>query len=222
MPRRFVVVSLLSLALAVSGSRSALAQQAPKPDPSPRVEAAPSPRAEAAPRPAEKPAAARRDVPSVRLRVHVVLSRYRGDTKVLSLPYTFLVTSEGPRARMRMGVQTPIPAVNPAGAGTPGPPAAIQYKTVGTNIDCGAREGESGRYLLQLSIEHSSAFGGNEAAGPNAAPETPRMPGVPLFRSFEASFEPILRDGETQQIVASTDPITGEVLKIDVTLNVVK
>lgn len=210
MPRRFTVVSFLTLALVVPGAR---AQEAPKPEPAPRVEAAPAP--------SEKPVAARRDGPSTRLRVRVVLSRYRGDTKVLSLPYTFLVTSEGPRARMRMGVQTPIAAANPAAPGAVAPPPAIQYKTVGTNIDCGARGVGSG-YLLQLSVEHSSAFGGNEDIGPGAAPETPRIPGVPLFRSFDASFEPILRDGETQQIVASTDPITGEVLKIDVTLDVVK
>jgi hypothetical protein len=219
MPRRFTVVSLLTLALVAPGAR---AQEAPKPEPAPRVEAAPSPRPEVAPAPAEKAAAARRDVPSTRLRVRVVISRHRGDTKVLSLPYSFLVTSEGPRARMRMGVQTPIPAANPAAPGAVAPPPAIQYKTVGTNIDCGAREIGPGRYLLQLSVEHSSAFGGNEDIGPGAAPETPRIPGVPLFRSFDASFEPILRDGETQQIVAATDPITGEVLKIDVTLDVAK
>jgi len=213
MPRRLVVVSLLSLALAASGARVTRAQEAPKPEPSPRVEAAPSP--------SEKPAAGRRDLPSTRLRVQVVLSRFRGDTKVLSLPYMFMVATEGPRARMRMGVSTPIPAANPAATGVERP-VAFQYKNVGTNIDCGAREVDAGRYLLQLSVEHSSAFGGNETVGPGAAPETPRMPGVPLFRTFEASFEPILRDGETQQIVASTDPITGEVLKIDVTLNVVK
>jgi len=151
----------------------------------------------------------------------VVLSRYRGDTKVLSLPYTFLVTSDGPRARMRMGVSTPVPMAMP-GPSTGERPTGIQYKNVGTNIDCGAREVGAGRYLLQLNVEHSSAFGGNEAPAPGAAAETPRVPGVPMFRSFEASFEPILRDGETQQIVASTDPITGEMLKIDVTLNVVR
>lgn len=212
--RRVTVASLLTLALAASGPRLARAQEAPKPEPAPRAEAAPAP--------SEKPAAARRDLPATRLRVRVVLSRFRGETKVLSLPYTFMVATEGPRARMRMGVSTPIPAANPAVTGVSERPTAIQYKNVGTNIDCGARELEAGRYLLQLSVEHSSAFAGNETIGPGAAPETPRMPGVPLFRNFEASFEPLLRDGETQQIVSSTDPITGEVLKIDVTLDVVK
>jgi hypothetical protein len=32
----------------------------------------------------------------------------------------------------------------------------------------------------------------------------------------------VLRDGQTAQSTSATDPISGEVLKIDVTLNVVK
>ena len=216
MPRRSVVVSLLSLALAASGVRAADAQETPKPEASPRAEAAPSP--------SEKPAAARRDVPATRLRVQVVISRYRGETKVLSLPYTLVVTAAGlapgHTARMRMGVQTPIPT-GPSSAPGSDRPASYSYKNVGTNIDCTARESGDGRYLLRLSIEQSSVFGGEEAAT-GSAPEPVRMPGVPLFRSFDLTIEPMLRDGETQQIVASTDPITGEVLKIDVTLDVVK
>ena len=31
-----------------------------------------------------------------------------------------------------------------------------------------------------------------------------------------------MRDGQTVQTVASTDPVTGEVVKIDVTMNLVK
>jgi hypothetical protein len=46
--------------------------------------------------------------------------------------------------------------------------------------------------------------------------------GAPLFRRFETAIEVILRDGQTVQTIASTDPVTGEVVKIDVTLNVVK
>jgi hypothetical protein len=32
----------------------------------------------------------------------------------------------------------------------------------------------------------------------------------------------VMRDGQTIQTIASTDPVTGEVVKIDVTMNVVK
>jgi hypothetical protein len=39
---------------------------------------------------------------------------------------------------------------------------------------------------------------------------------------MEISLDPILRDGQSAQTVTSTDPVTGEVVKVDVTLNVVK
>ena len=44
----------------------------------------------------------------------------------------------------------------------------------------------------------------------------------PLFRSFNVGLNPMLRDGQTIQTVATTDPVSGEVVKIDVTLDVVK
>ena len=42
------------------------------------------------------------------LRVQLVISRYQGEKKTGSLPYTFVVTG-GERFRMRMGVDTPVP-----------------------------------------------------------------------------------------------------------------
>jgi hypothetical protein len=50
----------------------------------------------------------------------------------------------------------------------------------------------------------------------------PTLAGIPMFRRFEVTTEPLLGDGESVQVIASTDPVTGEVVKIDVTLNVVK
>jgi hypothetical protein len=46
--------------------------------------------------------------------------------------------------------------------------------------------------------------------------------GIPLFRTFQANLDPRLRDGQSLQMIASTDPVTGEVVKIDVTMNVVR
>ena len=43
-----------------------------------------------------------------------------------------------------------------------------------------------------------------------------------MFRTFNVSLNPTLRDGQSIQAVASTDPVTGEVVKIEVTLNVVR
>jgi hypothetical protein len=45
---------------------------------------------------------------------------------------------------------------------------------------------------------------------------------MPMFRSFNSSFQALLRDGQTTQYVSATDPVSGEVMKIDVTLNLLK
>jgi len=115
-----------------------------------------------------------------------------------------------------MGVETPVPVTTGFTASESGgvkPAASFQYKSVGTNIDCSATEIGDGRYQLNLGVENSSAL-------PGAT--TGDLSGVPIFRSFNTSVDPILRDGQTLQTVASTDPVTGEVVKIDVTMSVVK
>ena len=69
-----------------------------------------------------------------------------------------------------------------------------------------------------LTVENSTSVarrGGSRGGRPRPRP-------APLFRTFNATLDPILRDGQTIQAIASTDPVSGEVVKIDVTLNVVK
>ena len=194
----------LAVAALVAQPGSGRTQETPKPE---------APKAEAAkPDAAKADAAAERRGPAVTLRVQLVIARYQGEKKLGSLPYTLVVTTGGGRARMRMGVDTPVPTtVFPSSEGEK-PKTSFQYKTVGTNIDCSAYARTEGRYQLNIGVENSSAL-----AGPGASVE-----GAPLFRRFETNIDPLLRDGESVQAIASTDPVTGEVVKIDVTLSVVK
>jgi hypothetical protein len=194
--------SLLTLAVVAVAAIAApgRAQDTPKAEPSKAPEA---PRAE------------RRDrVPSATLRVQVVISRYEGEKKLASLPYTFTVATESRPVFMRMGVDTPIPTTSfiVGDKQEYRPTTSFQYRNVGTNLDCSARDLGDGRFQLSLSVENSSAL-----KGPAGSIE-----GVPLFRRFEVKLDPVLRDGQSVQTIASTDPVTGEVVKIDVTLNVVK
>ena len=146
------------------------------------------------------------------LRVQLVLSRFEGDRKLGSLPYTFVLTpnSQNPvsgAARLRMGVDVPVP--KPASAAD----TSIQYQNVGTNIDVvNVRELAGGRYQFDVNVQNSTAL--PAADGAKGSP--------PLFRRFDYTFNAVLRDGQTMQTVASTDPVSGEVIKIDVTLNVVR
>jgi hypothetical protein len=201
MPRRLVVTLASAIAAALLAVPSR-AQDTPKPEP---------------PKPGEAARPAERRAPGATLRVQVVISRFQGEKKVASLPYTLSVTVEGRPVRMRMGVDTPVAVA--MGVSTPDGAkpmtTSLQYRNVGTNIDCSARDAGEGRYQLMLSVENSSAYLGGPLADANAT-------GSPLFRRFDTNIDPVLRDGQSIQAIASTDPVTGEVVKIDVTLNVVR
>lgn len=147
------------------------------------------------------------------VRVQIVLSRYQGDKKAASIPYVVLTRTGGPKASLRMGVEVPI-AVASGGTTT------FSYRNVGTNIDLQADAPVGSLYPVQIRLENSSihrkADDGSPAQDPVIAQERP------MFRTFSVQLWLVLRDGQSVQTVASTDPITGEVVRIDVTLSVVK
>ena len=145
------------------------------------------------------------------LKVQVVLSKFRGETKVASLPYTLPCNADDRLlTHLRMGIEVPVLTTPKEG------PAAYQYRSVGTNIDCRASAVEDGRFRLEMTIEHSSIY-----PTPDDTARTPVGTG-PLFRTFRTGFVPILRDGQTMQYTVATDPVSGEVMKIDVTLTALK
>ena len=41
-----------------------------------------------------------------------------------------------------------------------------------------------------------------------------------VFRSFDSDNTLVLRDGQTRQYVAAADPVSGETIRVDVTLTV--
>jgi hypothetical protein len=154
-------------------------------------------------------------------RLQVTIERYQGERKVGSAPYTILTTTDGKPAKLRMGVELPV-AVSSFKAvdGKSAPTTSFQYRTVGTNFDCEVTK-QQGVYSVGLRIENSSVY------APSSDRDGEPQRGVaatdmPLFRTFNVTLDLTMRGGQTLQTVASTDPVTGEVVKVDVTLNVVK
>jgi len=149
------------------------------------------------------------------LKVQVVLSRYDGERKLASMPYTLLVNAgdRDNRVTLRMGVALPV-----TGVGANGP--TITVHDIGTNMDCTASPTDDGRFRIGLAVNHSSVY---ETDQKHLQATIPR-PGdsAQLVRSFTSSFSLLLRDRETSQSIAATDPVTGEVMRIDVTLTVIK
>lgn len=152
--------------------------------------------------------------PLTPLRLQVVFSRHMADKKVASHPYTLALNAGDGRApaKIRMGINVPLKF---EGKETPG---NVVYKNVGSNVDCRADSLEDERYRVYCTLEQSSLFGGEGPAGLAAADPT----APPMMRSFNAETDLVLRDGQTAQLVAATDPVTGEVIKVDVTLTVVR
>lgn len=169
---------------------------------------------------APAPAAQRNPQPTISepLKVQVVITRFQGDKKVASLPYTLSVIANDPRQQgssIRMGAQVPIvsrpaPADNKDAA-----PPTVQYRDVGTSIDCYATSLD-GRFRLNITIDDSSVLGDEPSAQQGLAS------GRPSFRSFRSSETLLLKDGQSAQYTTATDKVNGEVVKVDVTLTVLK
>jgi hypothetical protein len=154
------------------------------------------------------------------LRVQVVISRFQGEKKIATAPYTLAVSASPSRelAQLRIGAELPIetrPTAPSADGKTP-PAPSIQYRPVGTNIDCTVRAADEGSFEVRLTIEQSSVL--DDAQQQKL--QTPRN--APALRSFRFMNSAILRDGQTTQFTNAADALTGEVVRVDVTLNVVK
>jgi hypothetical protein len=169
----------------------------------------------------EKPAApAAKPAPPVAtpLKVTVLVSRFQGEKKLSSLPYTLSVNA-GSRATLRMGAKVPVMMITSANVPKDVPQIGpVQYQDVGTDIDCMVWTAQDdGRYRLEITISDTSVYGDGPAATDNKP-----APGNPSFRSFRATDSMVLRDGQTAQFTTATDKVSGEIVKVDVTLTVVK
>jgi len=153
--------------------------------------------------------------------IEVVVSRYQGDKKISSLPYALAVNaSQRPEeVRLRMGANVPVPQTTFTPGLPDGKPAAnaltsYSYQEIGTNIDCSARPLGDGRFAVNISVGERSVVQGANVPG--------AVQGAPVIRNFSATNNVVLRDGQTRQFTAAADRVTGEVMKVDVTLKVVK
>lgn len=144
-----------------------------------------------------------------------MVNRYQGDKRVSSLPYSLAVNANDRTvSSLRMGARVPVVGTPPGSA--PNTPVLVNYENVGTNIDCFAHTTEDGRFQVNLTIEDSSVYQNVEGAvAPTAA-------GRPVMRSFRSANTLVLRDGQARQFSAATDRVNGEVVRIEVTLRVVK
>ena len=145
------------------------------------------------------------------LKIQVLLTEFDGAKKVKSLPYVSYVTASSEHAyeftKIRLGTKVPVYT---------GKESGMQYIDVGTNIDCRARHAEGGAYRVSVVVERSWVDGATDFSG--TAGQLPE----PIIRQFKNEMEVTLRDGQTSEPTVATDSMTGKVMKIEVSLSVLK
>ena len=165
----------------------------------------------------EVPAAETRSVEPTSLKVGVTFVEFEGDRKVKSLPYTMVVVADAkapfPKSVMKVGSRVPVYT---------GKENGMQYLDVGSNIDCMAFRAKDGEFDLRLSLDRSWAEGDvsvpvdrGGSSGSGTFPE-------PIVRQFRSDLNLKLRDGQSVESGFATDPLSGKVFKVEVTLNVLK
>ncbi len=169
----------------------------------------------------EEPKRAKEPKPITPLKVQVVLNEFEGEKKISSLPYTIFVNADDrmgrPSSAVRMGLRVPVVVQGKENQ------VQFQYVDVGTNLDCSADTTDDGRIRLSLTVERSSLYTtSSERKSLDWSPGDPPLSTSPIIRQFKVSFSPLVRDGQTAQSTVATDPVSGRVLKVDVTINVLK
>lgn len=177
---------------------------------------------------AQSPEAGPKVPHNVPLEVQVVISRYQSDKRVSSLPYVLslksgLVTTfrqPGQGAQLRLGSRVPIPTqvFAPPADGKPATTtSSVSYENVGTNIDCAATALENGRFEVSITISETSVV-----SDPQDLKAIPGSGVYPVFRSYQSTNTLFVKDGQTVQFTAASDRVSGEVVRVEVKLTVVK
>jgi type II secretory pathway component HofQ len=141
------------------------------------------------------------------IKLQVVLSRYEGDKKISSLPYSLLL-APGESGNVRTGAEMPVPtaAFTPSGTTT-----SYTMQQVGSQIEATVTPTADGKFKLNLNVTDRAVVAGPTQGG---------VPNVPSFRNNSTNSKAILSNGETVQFISAADKAGGETFRIEVTLTV--
>jgi len=191
-------ITLLVLLLGML-SQLAASQDKPKSDETPKAEAQTTP-----------------------VKLQIVFTEFEGDKKVKSLPYTLYINAlnatelKAGWVKLRIGSRVPVYVGN----------NQIQYLDVGTNLDARSAYPGDGRLLLQLNLERSWVEGDvsvpvTKTEGAQSEISSGRFR-EPIIRNFRSELDLKLREGQSVESTMATDPISGKVLKVEVSFIILK
>jgi hypothetical protein len=169
------------------------------------------------------------EVRTTPVKVQIVFTEFEGDKKSKSLPYTLYINApdapdwksgSGGFVKVRVGSRVPVYTGGNGNTGN------MTYLDVGTSIDARAAYPGEGRLLLYLNVERSWVDGG--VSVPVAKSEGSAAEAFsghfqePVIRAFKSEFDLKLREGQPVASAVATDPISGKVMKVDVSFTTVK
>jgi hypothetical protein len=183
--------------------------------------------AQAAQNAAPKPA-----LDTLPVQVDVVLTRWQGEKKVSSLPFILISTAAtrgpgGNSTSIRMGVDVPVGTSTSNATQTTGAqgnsPRAVEttktemtFRNVGTDIDTQVTRTDEATFAVYVNIRDSAIFSADPSRPPTAITDPT------AFRTFNTSNTLPMKDGQTRLFGLATDKITGETMRIEVKLTVLK
>jgi len=179
-------------------------------------------RAQDKPKAEERPKSEAQSTPAKAL---IVFTEYDGDKKVKSLPYTLYINApDAPDlkpsswARLRIGSRVPVY--------TGGTSGNMTYIDVGTNIDARAAHTGNNHFLVYLNLERSWVEGDVSVpvakSDGSASDSSTGHFREPIIRQFKTELDLKVREGQVVESTMATDPLTGRLLKIEVSVSLVK
>lgn len=153
------------------------------------------------------------------VQLQVVINKFRDDKRVSTMPYTLSARQQGDRgglgAMLRVGAQVPV--ASPSSDKTP----TVSYRDVGTRIDVQVDGLDDGRFEVTLTVQESAVYL-PEPGSPGGSIAIRNSTGAPVLRNYTSTNTLIVKEGQTSQFTAATDPLTGEIIRVELTLTAIK
>jgi hypothetical protein len=154
--------------------------------------------------PAAMPAEAEK-APGKRLRVEFRETRQRGNATTATRSYVLLLHADAKPAWVFVG---PVVAMTTIDQGT----LTTTFKNAGVSAHVSATTLPDGGYHLDAEFEDSSPLGSGGGVTDIKAVDNP------ILRVVKAKSRLSLREGQTVSFASAVDPVTGEVVRVDVTV----
>lgn len=155
------------------------------------------------------------------LKVEFIFSEYEGEKKIKVLPYTLVVLPgndirSSDFSKLRIGDRIPV------ATGTESGKVQFQFIDVGTSIDCRAFSVGEGRYQLALNLERSWVQGEAPVSDAKPSPSIIKQYELPIIRQFRSESSLNLVDGQKIETTFATDPVSGKVIRLEISMSVIR